>query len=112
MLDADKRDVRSLLKIGDLYAKKGAKAYRYYVCVSAQKNGWATCPTKSLPAGTIEDLVVKQVRRICQDPGLVTNTLEETETQRIEQLFFLVFDARVEDVPIDAVITTIIASRG
>ena len=43
-------------------SKKGAKKYRYYVCLSAQKRGWDTCPSKSIPAAEIEQFVVDQVR--------------------------------------------------
>src|SRR5581483_1833598 len=38
--------------------KKGGKRYRYYTCTAAQKKGWDTCPSKSIPAGEIERFVV------------------------------------------------------
>src|SRR5213075_235455 len=42
-------------------AKRGAGVkHRYYVCLHAQKHGWDTCPTKSVPAGEIERFVVDQ----------------------------------------------------
>jgi site-specific DNA recombinase len=44
------------------YTIKGTRRYRYYVCRQAQKHGWQTCPAPSLPAGPIEDLVVKQIQ--------------------------------------------------
>lgn len=37
--------------------------YRYYVCLSAQKRGWATCPVKSVQASVIEEFVVGEVRK-------------------------------------------------
>jgi site-specific DNA recombinase len=43
-------------------SKKGSKRYRYYVCISAQKRGWHTCPSKSIPAAEIERFVVEQIR--------------------------------------------------
>jgi site-specific DNA recombinase len=44
------------------HSTKGTRRYRYYVCRQAQKRGWQTCPAPSLPAGPIEDLVVKQIQ--------------------------------------------------
>jgi site-specific DNA recombinase len=41
---------------------RGTRRYRYYVCVAAQKHGWASCPTKSVPAETIEASVAEQLR--------------------------------------------------
>ena len=37
--------------------KDGNKRYRYYVCQSAQKRGWQSCPSPSIPAGEIERFV-------------------------------------------------------
>jgi Recombinase zinc beta ribbon domain len=44
------------------YASKGGRKYPYYVCRSAQQKGWATCPSKSLPAHAIEESVVGRIR--------------------------------------------------
>ena len=41
---------------------RGKRRHRYYVCLNAQKNGWASCPTKSVRAETIEASVVEQLR--------------------------------------------------
>jgi site-specific DNA recombinase len=71
------------------HTKKGNKRYRYYVCVGAQKRGWHTCPSKSIPAQEIEDFVVDQVRCIGRDEGLLAEVLEETQTRgqkRIKEL--------------------------
>jgi site-specific DNA recombinase len=46
------------------YTSKPKRRYRYYVCRAARKNGWSTCPTKSVPARMIEDSVVEQVRAV------------------------------------------------
>jgi site-specific DNA recombinase len=43
------------------------RQYRYYVCSSAQQRGWKTCPSKSIPAGTIEQFVVDQIRDLGRD---------------------------------------------
>src|SRR5205823_13743653 len=42
--------------------RDGTRRYRYYVCCGAQKRGWDTCPSKSVPAAQIEQLVVSQIR--------------------------------------------------
>ena len=43
---------------------KGTRRYRYYVCRRAQKHGWQSCPAPSLPAGPIEELVVRQIQAL------------------------------------------------
>ena len=39
----------------------GNKRYRYYTCSAAQKKGWHTCPSKSLPAAALERFVLDQI---------------------------------------------------
>lgn len=67
--------------------KSGKRLYRYYVCYRAQKQGWDTCPCRSLPADQIEGFVVDQIRRIGSDPDLRSLTLakcrEQAETRRL-----------------------------
>jgi site-specific DNA recombinase len=43
------------------YTVRRAVRVRYYTCLSAQKRGWKTCPTRTLSAGTIEDAVRERV---------------------------------------------------
>lgn len=59
----------------------GTKQYRYYVCSSAQKRGWETCPSKSIPAGQIEDFVVNQIQCIGRDRDLVQEVLDQAKLQ-------------------------------
>jgi len=68
--------------MGHTYStKNGNVQYRYYVCLNAQKRGWHTCPSKSVPAGEIERLVVEQIRAIGRDPSLVAATLKHARKQ-------------------------------
>jgi site-specific DNA recombinase len=66
--------------------KNGTRVYRYYVCYKAQKQGWGSCPCRSLPAEQIEGFVVEQIRGIGKDPALLSLTLarcrEQMEMQR------------------------------
>ncbi|MFT3881786.1 MAG: recombinase family protein [Gemmatales bacterium] len=42
------------------------RRYRYYVCTKAQRHGWNSCPSKSLPAGQLESYVMEQLRGLAQ----------------------------------------------
>jgi Recombinase zinc beta ribbon domain len=44
------------------YAGKDDRKYPYYVCLNAQRKGWAVCPGKSLPARGIEESVLGRIR--------------------------------------------------
>jgi site-specific DNA recombinase len=61
--------------------KNGTKRYRYYVCSGAQKRGWHTCPSKSIPAGEIEQFVVDQIKCIGRDRALLRETLAQARAQ-------------------------------
>jgi site-specific DNA recombinase len=63
------------------HTTKGAKRYRYYTCVNAQKRGWQVCPSKSIPAAEIEELVLEQLRCISRDPDLLHETLTQARQQ-------------------------------
>jgi site-specific DNA recombinase len=76
-------------------AKKGARRYRYYVCANAQKRGWHTCPSKSIPAQEIEGFVVEQVRCIGKDTTFVAETLNETRGQSKARIRDLEAEKRV-----------------
>jgi site-specific DNA recombinase len=49
------------------YASHGAKRYHYYVCSSAQRRGWSTCPSPSVPAAEIERFVVDEIRTAARE---------------------------------------------
>jgi hypothetical protein len=40
---------------------RGNRRYRYYTCSAAQRKGWHTCPSKSLPASAAERYVLEQI---------------------------------------------------
>jgi site-specific DNA recombinase len=44
------------------YAMKNGRKYPYYLCLHAQRKGWAECPAKSLPAHAIEASVLSRIR--------------------------------------------------
>lgn len=68
--------------------RKGGQRYRYYTCVNAQKRGWENCPSKSIPAAEIEQVVVEQIQRLGCDPlvleNLLTQVRQEDETRVTE----------------------------
>ncbi|MCK6481664.1 MAG: recombinase family protein [Planctomycetes bacterium] len=61
--------------MGHAYTVKGGRRYRYYVCQKAQKRGWASCPTKSVPAAEVERFVIDRIRAIGRDRDLLDATL-------------------------------------
>src|SRR5262249_21727861 len=50
------------------------KRYRYYTCLAAQKKGWHTCPSKSVPAQALERYVLEQVAPHARDVDWATRT--------------------------------------
>ncbi len=44
--------------------KNKVKKYRYYVCVNAQKKGYAVCPTRSVNAQEMEDTVYQLLPKV------------------------------------------------
>ncbi|AMV25204.1 DNA-invertase hin [Gemmata sp. SH-PL17] len=61
------------------HSTKGTTRYRYYVCTHAQKRGYGTCPSKSIPAEPIESFVVERVRAVGRDPELLRQVLEQAQ---------------------------------
>jgi len=58
------------------------KAFRYYICGNATRNGWKECPHPSLSAGQIEGAVIERIKCIGKDPALVDDTLAELKSLR------------------------------
>lgn len=69
--------------------KNGNKRYRYYVCCSAQKRGWDTCSTKSVPAAEMENFVVSQVRGLTSDHQFVAETVSAYTKKQRSQITIL-----------------------
>lgn len=78
------------IAMGHTYTKKNERTlYRYYVCGKAQKRGWHSCPSRSLPAPEIERFVVERIRGIGRDSSLLAAALEqarEQEESKIQEL--------------------------
>ncbi len=63
------------------HTTKGSKRYRYYTCTAAARNGWATCPAKSVPAHAIEPVLVNQIRAVGRDPAVRAAVLTQARQQ-------------------------------
>ncbi len=59
------------------YTKKCFNLYRYYVCDTAQKQGYKACATKSVTARKIEDFVIGQIKKIGADPDVLKETAKK-----------------------------------
>jgi len=64
------------------YTSKGNRRYCYYICYTAQKQGWNACPSKSVPAEQIERFVVEQIRCIGKEPTVRALVLEALRAQQ------------------------------
>jgi site-specific DNA recombinase len=51
--------------------------YRYYACTSAARRGQSACPVRRVPAETIEQFVVQQIRGLGGDPELIEGVVAE-----------------------------------
>ena len=71
------------------YTVKGQRRYRYYVCLTAQQQGWKACPTKSVSANDIEQSVVEHIRNIGQDEHVVLEALQKAREQNQNRLIEL-----------------------
>jgi site-specific DNA recombinase len=68
------------------FASKGTRRYRYYVCTQAQEQGWAACPSRSIPADAIERFVLGQLVEVGRTRPDVQQVLTD-------------FDASAEGLP-------------
>jgi site-specific DNA recombinase len=56
------------------HARKNGKLYRYYVAMSAIKNGPSACPIRRVPAAQIEAVVIAQIKTMVQTPEIIVAT--------------------------------------
>jgi site-specific DNA recombinase len=76
------------------WSQKRDRRYRYYLCTKAHRQGWETCPSKSVPATEIEAFVVGRIKAIGRDPDLVVQTVEEARKQMAARKTDLVAEER------------------
>ena len=63
------------------WTRKRGRVYRYYTCSAAQKNGHASCPTRSISADKVEAFIVDQIRHIGADCDLQEQTFRQAVGQ-------------------------------
>ena len=61
--------------------RKGTREYRYYRCVTRDKQGKEACPSAQLPAAAIEDYVVEHLRDAVGDGSLVADVTESAKAR-------------------------------
>lgn len=65
--------------VGTYTKKRGGKVYRYYTCGGAMRNGHASCPVRSVPAGEIEGAVMGQLRVLLRSPEVIAQTFRAAQ---------------------------------
>src|SRR5262249_62163714 len=68
------------------HTRRGGGLSRSYVCTTAQKRGWAACPSRAIPAAEIERVVVERIRGVGRDPAVLQATVAEARRQDDERL--------------------------
>jgi site-specific DNA recombinase len=86
------------------YAGKKDRKYPYYVCLNAQRKGWAVCPGKSLPSRAMEESVLARIRET-QPGSLDPSEWEQMDrTRQVEAIQTIVerigYDGSVRQVSI------------
>ena len=76
------------------HTTRGTRRYRYYACVAGQKKGASTCPSRSVPAGPMEDFVVARIRALGRDPELLSQVLGEARAKDDERTAAMQAEAR------------------
>jgi site-specific DNA recombinase len=72
--------------MGPTFARKNGKTYRYYLCIAASKNGYDSCPVRTVAAGEIEGAVLEQLRAVFRSPELIAETYRAARAQEKAQV--------------------------
>ena len=67
------------------YTQKEGKKYRYYVCMSAQKEGYKSCPTRSINAQSIEEAVLAGLQKIANDSELKDKKISQLQARLAQE---------------------------
>ena len=78
------------------YSGTNERKYPYYLCLNAQRKGWAVCPAKSLPARMIEESVLGRIREAQRG---IFDSPEWEQMERTQQIEAI--QARVERIGYD-----------
>jgi site-specific DNA recombinase len=68
------------------YSGRKDRKYPYYLCLNAQRKGWAVCPGKSLPAGAIEESVLGRIREAQHGIWDATEWEQMDRTRQVEAI--------------------------
>jgi hypothetical protein len=66
------------------------KKYRYYICTTRQKLGAHRCPSKPLPADTMENAVLEQLLALARHPGPWHDCLKQAQPLLSDRLAELI----------------------
>ena len=66
------------------YSNKKGRRYYYYICVKDTKRATGECPVRKIPAGDIEELVKKYVRKMLGDISMVMQFAEKSGMNPVE----------------------------
>ena len=75
--------------MGISFTKKANRTYCYYLCLKARKQGYESCPVKTVPAGDIENAVIDQLRAIFRSPEMVAETWRAARRKEEEERAYL-----------------------
>ena len=84
------------------YTLKGSYKYRYYVCTSAQKKGYQSCPTQSVNADAMENAVIESLKKIAKDSTTKRQAISHIQKSLQEKIKSLVAEQAALDEEIQS----------